>query len=138
MVKHVESVGGKEVIDGTAMANVCTECGGYDLSTAQLAGYERRAAALVLRDGRFVNGSVVKYARKALGLRQVDLGRLLTKSGEQISRWENDDPKIPKAEQLAILYALEAVEAGESVQELLDPPRDSETLEVPPPRRVCG
>ena len=144
-VTHVETVGGIKVKDGTALVLACDRCGEYDLTGDELAGYQRRAAALVLRDGRLVNKDVVRYARKALGLRQVDLGELLDKSPENISRWENGEVRIPRAEQVALIALLDAQEQGtdlgEWIEEQRKPLRRSkrpQELDVPPPRRACG
>jgi putative zinc finger/helix-turn-helix YgiT family protein len=107
-VTHVATVGGVKVTDATASALVCSACGKYDLWADELAGYERRAAIAVLRDGRAVDGDVVRFARKALGLRQIDLAEILQKSPENISRWETGDIAIPRAEQLALVALLES------------------------------
>jgi DNA-binding transcriptional regulator YiaG len=80
------------------------------LSLAVLAGYERRAAALVLRDGKHVNGTVIRYARKALGLRQTELAALLQCTSETLSRWENGAQQMKRAEQLALVALIEGVE----------------------------
>lgn len=106
-VKHVEHVGSVRVVDGTGFADVCLDCGAYSLTAEQLAGYERRAAALVLREVPAPTGAMVKYARKALGLRQKDLATLLGAAPETLSRWENDERPIPQAEKLALLGLLE-------------------------------
>ena len=66
----------------------CGRCGesflsGPDLGRAELlAGAE--AIARGLRDG-----ATLKFVRKALGLRAVELGELLDVSAETVSRWEN-------------------------------------------------
>jgi DNA-binding transcriptional regulator YiaG len=144
-VDHVENVGKVKVRDTTAFALVCDECGDYDLAANDLAAYQRRAAAIVLRDGRFVKGAVVRYARKALGLRQVDLAVLLHKSAENISRWETGDIEIPRAEQLAVMACLDAAERGIDVHEwvaterLPNRRRGRAELDVPPIRQhACG
>jgi DNA-binding transcriptional regulator YiaG len=144
-VDHLEIVGKVKVTDATSFALVCDECGEYDLTADELAGYQRRAAAIVLRDGRFVKGDVVRYARKALGLRQVDLATLLHKSPENISRWETGEIDIPRAEQLAITACLDAAEHGVDLGEWVATERVPKRrpgrpeLKVPPIRRyACG
>jgi putative zinc finger/helix-turn-helix YgiT family protein len=145
VVTHVETVGGITVNDATAFALACDRCGEYDLTGDELAGYQRRAAALVLRDGRLVTKEVVRYARKALGLRQVDLGALLDKSPENVSRWETGDVRIPRAEQVALIALLDAQENGFDLGDWIDLQREPlrrskhpRELHVPPPRRACG
>ena len=73
----------------SGVANVkCGNCGesflhGPDLGRAELlAGAE--ALARGLRDSQ-----TLKFVRKALGLRAVELGELLDVSAETVSRWEN-------------------------------------------------
>lgn len=106
-VKHVEHVGSVRVADGTGFADVCLDCGAYSITAEQLSGYERRAAALVLREIPTPTGAMVKYAREALGLRQRELAMLLGAAPETLSRWENDQRPIPQAERLALLGLLE-------------------------------
>ena len=45
--RHVEHVGKVKVADSTAFAWQCLDCEECDLSLEELAGYERRATALV-------------------------------------------------------------------------------------------
>lgn len=106
-IKHVEHVGSVRVVDGTGFAELCLDCGAYSLTSAQLSDYERRAAALVLREIQSPTGAMVKYARKALGLRQRELATLLGAAPETLSRWENDQRAVPRAEKLALLGLLE-------------------------------
>ncbi len=68
----------------------CEACGDYEIESQQLEELERRAALAVLRDCKEVSGAVLKYARKALGLTQKDLGVALGIVAETISRIEND------------------------------------------------
>lgn len=108
--RHVERVGEVNVTDGTAMVLQCHECGEPVLTLANLAAYERRAVALVLRDGKHVNGTVIRYARRALGLRQTELAALLQCTPETLSRWENGALPMKRAEQLALVALVEGVE----------------------------
>jgi DNA-binding transcriptional regulator YiaG len=110
--KHTQRVGGVAVHDATAFAWQCKTCGEVDLDLQDLAGYERRASALVLRDGKHVNGEVFRAARKALDLRQTDLAILLGCTPETISRWETGTMSMPRAEQLALVALLDGVEQG--------------------------
>jgi DNA-binding transcriptional regulator YiaG len=131
---HLEQVGGVTVKDATSLAWQCKSCNLCDSSLEELAGYERRAAALVLRDGTRVDGSVTRDARKALGLRQVDLASLLECEPETLSRWESGARVMPRAEQLALVALLDEVESfGVDLRELLDKKKPSVSeLEVKP------
>jgi putative zinc finger/helix-turn-helix YgiT family protein len=110
--KHETPVGGLRAIDGTQMAFQCDACGEVEITVDQLQGYERRAAALVLRDGRVTNGAVLRFSRKALGLTQAQLAQLLGIASETVSRWENDHDPPNRPHQLAIVSLLEGVETG--------------------------
>jgi hypothetical protein len=112
--KHVTQVGGYTVTDATGMVETCPECGEVSLSSDELAGYERRAARLILSEGARVNGEVLKFARKALGLRQRDLAAILRRNEQQISRDEHDDD-LPMDLRLAVAGLLERVERGDSL-----------------------
>jgi transcriptional regulator with XRE-family HTH domain len=144
--KHVEHVGSVKVTDATAFAWQCRDCEECDLSIEQLAGYERRAAALVLRDGKHVTGNVIRYARKALGIRQADLAVLLKCEPETVSRWETGARPTPRAEQLALVALLDGVEqTGLDVRAALDAaasersaPDEPAELNVPALRRAAG
>ena len=136
---HVEKVGLYSVNDGTAFAWQCENCGEVDLTLEQLAGYQRRAAAIVLRDAKEVDGAVVKYARRALGMKQADLAEQIGCRAETLSRWETGDQTMPRAEQLAIVAVLDAVGVAGSLEAYLEQEsgRPSKTFDVPP-RRACG
>jgi hypothetical protein len=110
--EHVTRVGGYTVTDGSAMVETCPNCGEVSLSSAELAGYERRAARLILTEGKRVNGAVLKYARKALGLRQKDLAAVIQRNEQQLSRDENADD-LPLDLRLAVAELLSRAERGE-------------------------
>ena len=106
--EHTERVGDFIVRDPSGMVLVCDACGIVDLTYEQAQGYEVRAARTVLLDRRDAGGPVYKYARKALGLRQADMARLLgIEAVETISRWENGHMVMPCTTQLAIVTLLD-------------------------------
>ncbi len=109
-LEHEERVGGFRVLDRATMAMTCEACGAVDLSLRDLQVREIRSARIVLLDRPDAGGAVYKYARKALGLRQVDLASLLCVEPETVSRWENDRMPMPRAEQLAIVALLDVAE----------------------------
>lgn len=108
--EHEERVGSFKVVDAGCMSLVCETCQTVDLTLDELQRFERRAARVVLLDRPDAGGDVYKYARKALGLRQVDLARLLGVEPETVSRWENEHVTMPRAEQLAIVALLDVSE----------------------------
>ena len=135
---HVTQVGGHRVVDGSAMVRQ-DAAGNVILSHEELAGYERRAARVALQELKSVDGKVLKFARKALELRQVDLAELLDYRAEQISRWENSIEGIPRAVQLAVaeLLCIVEVQGIEVLRELQDTEREDPTdLEVQPLRKA--
>ena len=141
--KHVENVGGVRVTDATAFAHECPKCGEAMLTDRELGAYELRAAALVLREKHPVPGSAIRYARKAMGLRQSDLARHLGCASETISRWENGTETKQRQSQLAIVAMLDSVRDGLVTPEQLraassEASSDVEELEVLPPRTACG
>jgi transcriptional regulator with XRE-family HTH domain len=127
---HMERFATVAVVDETESVYTCAQCGEIELTTAQLTEYERRAAREVLRDGRYVTGSVVRTARKAMGLKQRELALLLGCSPELISRWENnqggaDKEQFRRAERLALmsLLDLERIELRAQLDALTSGPR---------------
>ena len=112
--EHVTKVGGFTVTDGTGMVETCPVCGEVSLSTEELAGYERRAARLILTEGARVSGAVLRYARGALGLRQRDLATILRRNEQQISRDEHAD-ELPMDLRLAVAELLSIAEQGQTL-----------------------
>ncbi len=140
--EHKEKVARFTVKDATAFAWQCP-CGEVELTLDQLAGYQRRAAAIVLREAKEVDGAVMKYARKALGLKQTELAEAIGCAGETVSRYETGDLPVNTQVRLAVVALLDGAEmAGGIIQyfEQAQSALSSRTFEVPPPapRRACG
>lgn len=126
--EHTTKIGAFVVKDGTGMVMTCHNCGTLSLSQDELAGYERRAARLVLTTAEHVGGDVLKYARRSLGLRQKDLATLLDTNEQQVSRWEHD-AELDRRLRLAVAALLEIALRGEAgLSELAA--NASQTLEV--------
>ena len=90
----------------------------------------------VLRDLPSIRGEALRYARKAAGLRQVDLARLLDIAPETISRYETSNDAVPRAVQVAMHGLLLLRESGVSLQSLIDAatkPVGATELVVPAP-----
>ncbi len=137
---HKEKVGRNVVTDATGPAWQCA-CGEVELSLDELAGYQRRAAAIVLREAPKVDGVVVKYARRAIGMTQKDLAARIGCEPETLSRYETRTTNVPTQVRLAVVAVLEGVErAGGLAQYLGQQGSDarSYTFEVLPLRRACG
>jgi len=100
-------VGRYRVEDDSQALPVCPN-GHAELSTEDLAGYERRAAVVVLSEAADIGGAEIRFARKALGLTQASLAALLDVAPETISRWETGSEAMSRVSRLALL----AVVAG--------------------------
>ena len=115
--EHITKVGGFTVTDGTGVVETCAACGEVSLSTEELAGYERRAARLILTEGARVGGAVLRYARAALGLRQRELAAILRRNEQQISRDEHAD-ELPMDLRLAVAELLNLAEQGKPLDSI--------------------
>lgn len=116
-------VGRRLVTDRSGMASQCEKCGTIDLDEQQVAGYELRAARVVLLEASQVGGPEIRFARKALGLRQADLAAALGCNPQQLSRYENDDT-VEMWLRLAIVALLDRVERREPIDSLGKESRD--------------
>ncbi|MEC7521653.1 MAG: type II TA system antitoxin MqsA family protein [Myxococcota bacterium] len=110
--EHRITIGGVDVKDRTATALVCDACGEALITAAQRTRYELRAVALILRDGRKVSPSVLRAARRALGLKQSELAQLLETTDSTISRWENGKEPARRPVQMALAHLASDVERG--------------------------
>lgn len=129
----VTQLGGVTIRDTTGIALKCDRCDEEIVTARQTQRHERRAAALVLSDGRAVSGPVLRYARKALGLTQVQLASLTEVRKETISRYESGDKEASRSYQLALVALLDGVDSGIiNLRNLLEQGGDAPTeLEVP-------
>ena len=105
--EHVSDVAGIVVRDGSGMAPTCAECGAVQLPLDRVQRYEQRAAATALRHVETAPGPMVRYARRALGMTQVELASALDCAGETVSRWETGALPIPRVNQLALIALLD-------------------------------
>jgi hypothetical protein len=128
---HSINVGGVTVNDASGLVLTCDTCGEVVLSSKELAGYERRAARVALTDAKDIGGGALKFARKALGLRQKDLAALLKRNEQQISRDENAN-ELPIDLRLAVVALLTMAERGESLKAVAS--NEETTLAVTPLR----
>jgi DNA-binding transcriptional regulator YiaG len=104
---HITKVGRWTVKDGGTVVARTMKDGTPLLSAEQLEQLELRAAITVLASVELVSGAELKFARKAMGLKQIDLAEHLGVTGETVSRWENDAETFKRPVQLAVLRLLE-------------------------------
>jgi DNA-binding XRE family transcriptional regulator len=123
--KHTEKVGPWTVTDGSAMQWQCLACGAPQLSLDDLQTYQLRAAKTALCQGK-TEGGVFRYARKVLGLTQKELGVVIDRKHETISRWENgesDEEEAPRAATAALVGVICRVIEGELPEEMVQAAR---------------
>ena len=134
MTELITKVGRYKVRDGGALLPQLPD-GTVDLTLAEGLGYERRAAHVVFLEADEVGGAELKFARKALGLRQTELAGLLGVSEFTVSHWEGDHQPIQRTTKLAIAALVEQALQGEPwpPRAWFDalPPKRSRQFEVP-------
>jgi DNA-binding transcriptional regulator YiaG len=81
--------------------------GGLGMPGHELERLELQAAIAVLSHAGSINGDELRFARKAMGLRQPDLAALLDVATETVSRWETGADPIRRQTQLAMLLFVE-------------------------------
>jgi len=110
--KHTTTIGKITVVDTSATAETCPQCGTASLSQDEAEGYQHRAAHLVLTQAKHATGEALKYARSILGLKQKELAVLLDTNEQQISRWEHEET-IDRRLRLAVAELLDLSQRGE-------------------------
>jgi DNA-binding transcriptional regulator YiaG len=96
------------------------------LSSEQLEQLELRAAITVLVSVELVSGAELKFARKAMGLKQTDLAEHLGVTAETVSRWENGAEAFKRTVQLAVLRLLEEFQRTGALARPIRSPRASD------------
>jgi DNA-binding transcriptional regulator YiaG len=109
---HTAKVGRFTVNDGEFCPTRKMKDGTPLITDEELGALELRAAITVLKDIDLVSGAELKFARKALGLRQPELAEHLGVTLETVSRWENGHEAFKQRDQLAVLALLEHVASG--------------------------
>jgi len=86
---HTTVVGKNQVEDGTMALHTCERCDAPVITGGIWQRYEQNAAEVLLTNPKAIfDGEVIKFVRKVIGLRQVDLAKRLGCRAEQISRYE--------------------------------------------------
>jgi DNA-binding transcriptional regulator YiaG len=89
---------------------------------------ERRAATVFLKELDSVSGAELKFARKAIGLRQIDLARALSVEPETVCHWEASE-RISRTTQLAVAQLVDLYTTDRKQFDLLT------SREMPPESR---
>lgn len=101
-VELVTKIGKHKVTDESVRRPVCDQCGEYTIPAKTLEKVELRAATVALSDAEQVTGAMIRFARKALGMTQVEFANALDTSGESVSRWEREERPMEKWVPLAV------------------------------------
>lgn len=107
--EHLTRVGRFTVID-TGHATETLSNGSPGITSEELSRLERRAAITVLSQVEEIDGSELKFARKAMGLKQAELAQNLGVTTETVCRWETAKEEFKRQTRLAVLRLLEEVE----------------------------
>lgn len=114
-------VGPHRVVDRSVRLPVCNECGDVVIPADVHELVEQRAALVALTDTKTMTGSMLRFARKALGLTQVELAEKLATTGESISRWEREerpmDPVLRQAMRALLMERLMPPQGDIELQE---------------------
>lgn len=78
---------GTHVFTAKVPAHKCRKCGEIYFDGPALERFELRAAIELVRAGE-ASGEVMRFMRKAAGLRALELAELLAVTPETVSRWE--------------------------------------------------
>lgn len=81
--------------------------GTFAMSSTDFGRLGLQAAIAVLSTAESITGDELRFARKAMALRQPDLAALLDVATETVSRWETGVDPIRRQTQLAILLFVE-------------------------------
>lgn len=84
----------------------CDGCGSVELTLGELQDYEQGAAAAVLCGPVPASGTMVRFARRALGLSREELAAKLFCDEGKISIWENGEEMIDECSQMAMVSLL--------------------------------
>lgn len=104
--EHTLTVG-RYSVTGEYDAVPIDDDGTLGMPSTELGRLELQAAIAVLSESESLNGDELRFARKAMGLRQPDLASLLDVATETVSRWETGSEPIRRQTQLAVLLYLE-------------------------------
>ncbi len=115
---HVTTIGSYQITDSSKSV-AQYPCGEVLMNLDELQGYERRAAAYLLRiGGNLLCGELYRYARKALGHTYSELADILGSSADWISGIEGNWHKYSNCQRLAIIALLEEDMAVSSYKEM--------------------
>lgn len=104
--QHTLTVGRFEVVGDYEAVHIEYD-NSWGMRSEDLGRLELQAAIAVFSQAGSINGDELRFARKAMGLRQPDLAALLDVTTETVSRWETGAENIRRQTQLAVLLFVE-------------------------------
>lgn len=135
--ERATKVGRYTVKDADVRLLVCRACGLENVSLQEGESIDRRAALAALRHAPVVDGALVRFARRSVGLTQRDLAELLGVDHATVSRWENDRMPIAQPYPLALRAIVGDIDAlgGDTARYLA---RVRSPAPARPPRVIKG
>lgn len=110
----------------------CEGCGETYLDLGTLGTFEKLVAAKLVELGAR-SGAALRFMRKAIGMRAVDLADLLDVAPETLSRWENDQREVDRGALMTVgSLVLDAVRGSSATLDRLKALR----APAPPSERV--
>jgi DNA-binding transcriptional regulator YiaG len=105
--EHTVKVGRFKVTGEYEAVPIPEEDGSWGMSSEDFGRLSLQAAIAVFQQVESIEGGELRFARKAMGLRQPELAALLDVATETVSRWETGADPIRRQTQLAVLLFLE-------------------------------
>jgi len=104
--------------------------GSFALSSEDYERLGLQAAIAVFQHVESITGEELRFARKAMGLRQPELAALLDVATETVSRWETGADPIRRQTMLAVLLYLEHTARQGSPVPLAMPGNDTSPVRI--------
>jgi DNA-binding transcriptional regulator YiaG len=105
--EHTLKVGRFNVTGEYEAVPIPEEDGSWGMPSQEWERLELQAAIAVFQQVESIEGGELRFARKAIGLKQPELAALLDVATETVSRWETGADPIRRQTQLAVLLFLE-------------------------------
>ena len=138
MSEIITKVGRYKVRDGSAPVSADGDT--IEMTIAEALAYDRAAAHIVFSDAEEVGSAELKFARKALGLRQTELAEKLGFSEAHLSKLETGHHPIQKQTRLAVLallkQALEGPAWPPTAWVAMEPQSRPSCLKIPLKRKI--
>ena len=88
-IRSVPVYTGSNIVESEAQCDSCANCDYYEIACKDGELLELHAAQVVLHESQEIDGRVIKFARKVLGLTKAELGKKLNLSETTIDLYES-------------------------------------------------